>query len=183
MSFNKYFQILSLAVLSAILISSCSGLFSPAADEPLQLAEFTKNSVTVTIYLNPPRDGINSLSASFVPAEGLHLYSKDVPPGGVEGLGRPTLLELTQESKMIAAGELAENIPAQIPDFEPKDLLIYPAGGVILTLPITLPVGKDWVDDEISLTYMACSDTSCKAPVVGYVLSVQIPGNEFDSNQ
>lgn len=141
----------------------------------LLLETFTKNSVTVSIYLGKTQDGQDALIASFAPPENSHLYSKDIPRNGVEGLGRPTLLELTQNSQMKAVGALMESAPAQIPEFEPKDLLVYPAGVVTLTLPVTLPTGKDWVDDEISVTFMACSDSGCKPPVEDEVISVRIP--------
>lgn len=159
-----------LVILSATLASACS-----AKEEALKLADFTKNSVTVSIYLSAPKEGPSFLVAAFVPSDGLHLYSKDIPRNGVDGLGRPTLLELTQASQMKAAGELMESVPAQIPDFEPKDLLVYPAGLVTLTLPVTFPIGKNWVDDEISVTYMACNDTGCRAPVVNQIIAVHIP--------
>ncbi|MBI5822930.1 MAG: hypothetical protein HZB18_02810 [Chloroflexi bacterium] len=167
---NKYFQAVFLVVLSALLASACS-----AKEEALKLAEFTKNSVTVSIYLSAPKDGTSSLVAAFVPLNGLHLYSKDIPRNGVDGLGRPTLLELTQDSQIMAAGDLMESVPAQFPDFEPRDLLVYPAGMVTLTLPVTFPIGKSWVDDEISVTYMACNDTGCRAPVVDQIIAVHIP--------
>ena len=141
----------------------------------LLLETFTKNSVTVSIYLGKTQDGQDALIASFAPPENSHLYSKDIPRNGVEGLGRPTLLELTQNSQMKAVGALMENAPAQIPEFEPKDLLVYPAGVVTLTLPVTLPTGEDWVNDEISVTFMACSDSGCKPPVEDEVISVRIP--------
>lgn len=168
MSFKYNFRFVLLIVTLGLVLSSCSG----KKDDLLLLGTFSKNSVAVSIYLNSSRD---ALIASFIPTDGLHLYSKDIPRNGVDGLGRPTLLELTENSKMKAAGEVAENISAQIPDFEPKGLLVYPAGAVTLTLPVTLPTDKDWMDDEISITFMACSDNGCKAPVENKVISVRIP--------
>ena len=134
MTFKNSFRIIVLIVVAAFVISSCT----EKKDEPLLLETFTKNSVSVSIYLSRSQDGQNALIATFVPQEGLHLYSKDIPRSGVDGLGRPTLLELTQNSKMKATGALIESVPAQVPDFEPRDLLVYPAGSVTLTLPITL---------------------------------------------
>jgi hypothetical protein len=168
MSFKNKFQFVLLIVATAMLISSCSG----KKDEMLLLETFTKNSVSVSIYLNSSQD---ALVASFVPADGLHLYSKDIPRDGVEGLGRPTLLELTQNSQMKAAGTLLESVSAQVPEFEPKDLLVYPAGSVTLTLPITLQESAGLANDEVSITYMACSDVGCKAPVVNQIIAVHIP--------
>ncbi|MBK8780283.1 MAG: hypothetical protein IPO22_00430 [Anaerolineales bacterium] len=171
MTFKNSFRIIVLIVAAAFVVSSCS----EKKNEPLLLETFTKNSVSVSIYLNRTQDGQDTLIATFVPQEGLHLYSKDIPRSGVEGLGRPTLLELTQNSQMKAAGSLIESVPAQVPDFEPKDLLVYPSGSVTLTLPVTLQSSADQANDEISITYMACSDVGCKAPVVGQVISLYIP--------
>ncbi len=171
MSFKNKILFVFLCVATAMFVSSCSG----KKDEMLLLETFTKNSVSVSIYLNSSQ---NAIVASFVPADGLHLYSKDIPRNGVGGLGRPTLLELTENSKMKASGELLESAPAQIPEFEPKELLVYPIGNVALTLPITLPAGEEWVNDEVSITYMACSDRGCKAPVVNEVISLHFPANQ-----
>ncbi len=141
----------------------------------LLLETFTKNSVMVSIYLGKMQDGQDALVASFAPPEDAHLYSKDIPRTGVDGLGRPTLLELTQNSQMKAIGTLMESPLAQIPEFEPKNLLVYPSGVVTLTLPVTLPTSENWVDDEISITFMACSDNGCKPPVENEVIIVHIP--------
>ncbi len=146
----------------------------------LLLETFTKNSVSVSIYLRQSKTDRMPLSLHILfQPKGFTLYSKDIPRNGVEGLGRPTLLELTQNSQMKAAGELLESVPAQIPEFEPKELLVYPIGNVALTLPITLPAGEDWVNDEVSITYMACSDRGCKAPVENEVISVHISGKSI----
>ncbi len=172
MSFKNKFQFVLLIVATAMFISSCS---KEKAPEPLLLETFTKNSVTVSIYLSRTQDGQDALVASFAPPEDAHLYSKDIPRNGVDGLGRPTLLELTQNSQMESAGGLLESSPAQIPEFEPKELLVYPVGMVTLTLPVTLPISEGWVDDEISVTFMACSDRGCKPPVENEVITVHIP--------
>jgi hypothetical protein len=39
-----------------------------------------------------------------------------------------------------------------------------------------MPQGDQWRQDEVSVTYMACSTSQCKPPVVGKVISVKIPG-------
>ncbi len=171
MTFKNSFWFVVLIVAAAFVVSPCSW----KKDEALLLETFTKNSVSVSIYLSTTQDGQDALIASFVPREGLHLYSKDIPRDGVEGLGRPTLLELTQNSQMKAAGTLLESVSAQVPDFEPKDLLVYPAGSVTLILPITLQESAGQANDEVSITYMACSDVGCKAPVVNQIIAVHIP--------
>lgn len=104
------------------------------------------------------------------------MYSKDIPLTGVDGLGRPTLLELTANSQMKSLGSLIESVPAEMPNFEPKELLVYPPGAMTLSLPVELPKGNDWVDDVVKITYMSCNDTGCKAPVVGKLVTVRVPG-------
>ncbi len=172
--FNVLLSTLSLLVATV----SCA----PAASKPLALASFTENYVSVSIGLERDSTGSTFLSATFTPPEGHHLYSKDIPINGLKGLGRPTLLELTANSQMTALGKLTESVSAQEPDFEPKELLVYPAGPVTLRLPVQLPSGKGWIDDEVKITYMACSAYQCKPPVEGKAVPIHGPGTEaFDS--
>jgi hypothetical protein len=156
---------------------------APAVSEPIALAAFTQNYVDVSISLERDPAGNAFLSATFTPLEGYHLYSKDISIHGVGGLGRPTLLELTADSQMTALGALLESAPAQEPDFEPKELLVYPAGPVTLRLPVELPSGNHWIEDEIKVTYMTCSAYQCKPPVEGKIVLVHIPGAELFSSQ
>jgi hypothetical protein len=149
----------------------------------MKLASFTEKYVAVAIYLEHTPDGTAILSATFTPSKGHHLYSKDIPANGLMGLGRPTLLALTDGSQMTALGELIESVKAQEPDFEPKDLLVYPAGPVTLRLPVELPPGNDWIDDEVKITYMACTAYQCKPPVEGKIVPVRIPGAEMVTSQ
>jgi hypothetical protein len=148
---------------------------SCASSDAIPLASFTENSVDVSIWLEPGADGSCQLFARFTPPAGFHLYSKDIPLTGVDGLGRPTLLELPAGAKMQASGPLTESIPAEIPAFEPKELLVYPAGPVTLTLLVKLPENQTGIiQDVLSITYMACSETGCKPPVVGKIISINV---------
>jgi hypothetical protein len=149
---------------------------------PISLGTFTENDVDVSLQLDKNSNGVYLLSATFTPPEGNHMYSKDIPITGVDGLGRPTLIELTAESQMEPLGELIESIPAEVPNFEPKQLLVYPPGAVTLSLPVKLPSGNDWVDDVVKITYMSCSDTGCKPPVVGKLVTVRVPGADMPIN-
>ncbi|HSB01890.1 MAG TPA: hypothetical protein VLE49_14665 [Anaerolineales bacterium] len=165
-------------LLSTMLILAASVSCTPAPGEPIALASFTENYVDVSIHLERNSAGNYFLAATFTPPQGHHLYSKDIPIDGLEGLGRPTLLELTEESQMTALGGLIESAKAQEPDFEPKELLVYPAGPVTLSLPVQLPHGEGWIDDEVKITYMACSAYQCKPPVEGKIVPIRIPGAE-----
>jgi len=181
-------KLLFLSLAFTILLFTCTAACTPDLAAPksqsIFLASFTENYVDASIYLERDSIGNHSLSATFTPPDGYHLYSKDIPLSGVGGLGRPTLLQLTNESRMKVNGELTESLKAQGPNFEPKALLVYPLGAVTLSLPVELPSGNDWVDDEIKITYMACSASQCKPPVVGKIVWIRVPGADvFDNNQ
>lgn len=148
----------------------------PAADRSISLASFTENDVHVSIHLEQNAEGNRILSTTFTPPEGYHLYSKDIPITGINGLGRPTLMELTSSSLMKASGALFESIKAEVPEFEPRELLVYPLGAVTLSMAVELPPGQDWIEDQVKVTFMACSATLCKPPVVGKFVPVRVPG-------
>jgi hypothetical protein len=149
---------------------------------PLSLATFNENDVDVSIHLDSNSNGGYLLSATFTPLNGSHMYSKDIPITGVDGLGRPTLIELTADSQMKAVGVLMASVPAEVPNFEPKTLLVYPPGAVTLSLPVELPAGNDWVEDSVKVTYMSCSDTGCKPPILGKIVEVRVPGADMPIN-
>jgi hypothetical protein len=171
----KFDSRLTLFVLTLLFLATSASCASRPG-ESISLASFTENFVRVSIKLERNSSGDYLLSARFTPPEGYHLYSKDIPLTGADGLGRPTLLELTVDSRMSATGELKESVEAHQPGFEPKELLVYPSGPVTLSLPVQLPAGEDWLDDEVKITYMTCSAVQCKRPVVGKILSVRVPG-------
>lgn len=175
MKFNQ--KISFLLTLVIFLTSSCI----QSKEEKILLTTFSKNSVEVSIYLLVSANGKeHALTAVFTPPEDTHLYGKDIPRNGVDLMGRPTLLELSPNSQMQAAGDLMESPPAELPESAPLELLIYPAGSVTLTLPIILPQGEGWVEDEVSLTFMTCGDRGCKPPVINEIVSLRIPaaGND-----
>jgi hypothetical protein len=143
-----------------------------------ELASFTENSVSVDIDLEVDAGGQTWLAATFTPIDPLlQLYSKDTPSGGVDGLGRPTLIELVPGSQMQVMGDLTESVSA-LESEEFEGLYEYPAGAVTLRLPIRLPPGSGWVEESISVTYMACSGGSCYPPVLGKIIPIEIPGIE-----
>ena len=134
------------------------------------------NDIAVTINLTRSIDNIFFLEATFTPPSGYHLYSKDLSPTGVNGQGRPTLLELPPNSRMQAIGKVKESEASDMVGDEPDGPLVYPDGPVTLSLPIKLPYVNGWVKDQIRLTYTACSVLSCKIPTIGKLILVQIPG-------
>jgi hypothetical protein len=166
-----------------LLLSITVGACTPAPQMPLQLATFTENYVNVSISLEQSSEENYLIAATFMPPDGYHLYSKDIPVHGINGIGRPTLLELTTSSQMKALGNLTENVPAEGFFFEHREFQVYPLGAVTLSLPIELPPGLHWVDDELKITFMACSSNLCKAPVEGKIVTIRLPGADMVDNE
>lgn len=166
-------RILAVASLLLLLFSGCTT--SVARGSSLKLAAQTEHAVQVQINLNIDDNGQAWLVAIFTPSSpNAHLYSKDLllPVGA--GMGRPTLLELVPGSQITAVGPLVESIPVSELPFE--GLPVYPPGAVTLSLPVLLPEGEVWFDESVSVTYMACTDGSCRPPVEDKRISIRIPG-------
>ena len=149
--------------------------FAPGSSTPL--AAFDEAEVRVAVSLERTLSGDFLLTATFTPLRaGFHLYSKDIPAKGIDGVGRPTLLTLPADSPLQASGPLTENLTPQTPPVDPRELLIYPAGPVILRLPVNLPAGDKLQKIEILVTYMSCNGTTCLRPVIQKAVSIQVPG-------
>jgi len=170
---------LSKSVLVVIVLfssASCQQTSAPQPGEKIQLARSGENEVQVTIELENKGGNQFLLSATFAPlTPHLHLYSKDIPKAGVGGLGRPTLLELMANSSIQRTGDLIEDVPSQEPEFEPKNLLIYPVGPVVLSIPIVLAPSQAAIKETVFVTYMACDLQGCRRPVEGKAISITIP--------
>ncbi|MGB7538779.1 MAG: hypothetical protein WBM17_09585 [Anaerolineales bacterium] len=168
----------TILILTLLTAAACTKPPAPATGKSYPLATATENFVTVAISLDRDAAGQAWLSAAFVPTESqFSLYSKDLPREGVNGLGRPTLLELVPGSRLRAMGSLSESVASKQGD-GPAGLLLYPPGPVILRLPVGLPE-ESWFEDQVSVTYMACSGGVCKFPVEGKRMPIRVPGNKF----
>jgi hypothetical protein len=141
---------------AALLIAASAGCSPQTAVGDL-VGEFHRGGVTVSLHLH---DG--ELTAVYRPDRaGFHLYSMDLPPDGVDGLGRPTVL---------AAGHGLTATGPVVSDREPillrqvelgVDLPVYSDGAVTLTLPVTVSGSRV----EAVVGYAACSASQCLAPV------------------
>jgi hypothetical protein len=171
----KYaFQIILVVILLGT--ASCQPASMLESGQTLVLAKSTGNKVEVTIALTHSEGGEFTLSATFTPQlASLHLYSREIPRNGIEGVGRPTLLELAEGSSIKPNGAITESVAASQPPLDPTGLLIYPAGPVTLSLPILLPDGNNWINEEVIVTYMACDERGCRAPVEQKSIAIKIP--------
>lgn len=168
---------LGIFVFLVLILTSTSCQAVPSLGESIELATSTENNVKVSITLVHESNNQFILSATFTPQDpSLHLYSKDIPKTGINGLGRPTLFELSKDSSMRAISELTESASPQVPATPPFELLTYPAGSVTLSLRILLPDGNNWINDEVIVTYMACDEQGCRPPIQEKSIAIKIPG-------
>jgi hypothetical protein len=136
------------------------------------LATFTENGVMVEIVAQLKPSGQGWLSGTFTPREaGFHLYSNDLPRNGLNGQGRPTLLEIVSPGHLKTTGALQANQPTVL---RAQGLLVYPDGPITLSLPIVWAESTSTAT-ELSVTYMACSEELCLKPVIDKRVSVEIP--------
>lgn len=162
-----------------VLLAACAPKAILPHESEMNLAAFSENSVEVSIALKRDAFGQVLLTATFTPPPDHHLYSKDIPRNGVDGLGRPTLIEIASDSNIQIIGQLLESVPPINERFESLQLPVYPVGAVTLSLPILLPPGSDWVDETVIVTFMACGDNGCKPPVMGKVVAIRVPGADL----
>ncbi|MGC1374829.1 MAG: hypothetical protein WA821_01315 [Anaerolineales bacterium] len=175
---------LLLAAASALLLIAGATFFVRQSRDrvetyrPVLLAQFTQNDVSTKIEARESPAGQMELLGTFTPTrEHFHLYSKDLPRNGLNGLGRPTLLEVISSDGIRWTGALTAYQPAHDIYLEILGLSfpVYPEGPVMLGLPFELTNEDRAASMELSVTYMACSDQKCLPPVVDRRFTVKLP--------
>jgi thiol-disulfide isomerase/thioredoxin len=144
----------------------------------LELAAFTERGVHVTLAIERDSRGELWLSGTFTPTDAdTHLYAKDLPPQGVNGLGRPTRIDVSAASGLTARGALVADRPAhddRIAELQ-TTLSVYPAGPVTLRLPVARVNPRSGGPAVVSVTYMACGSNGCLPPVIDKHVPVVVP--------
>ena len=130
----------------------------PPYTELQKLHSFVENYVKVEVVVEKDAVGNMILASTYTPTKaGFHLYSKDLPKNGIDGAGRPTLLEIAQMKNMRATGQLFADQPIinhHIEGFS-EPFPIYPDGPITLRLPIQTENSEDSsVQAQIAVTYM-----------------------------
>ena len=133
------------------------------------LSTFEESGVKVTFSLEAGEGGRRWIRATFAPLEkGLHVYSKDLPAEGIDGIGRPTLLALTPHPSVTEVGELSadKEVHNLASPLNADGFPVYPDGPVTLTLPFTLKADANGsLEATVRVTYMACTKTFSNPPV------------------
>jgi hypothetical protein len=168
------------AVLTAWLIFFPRPLILPQSTAPLSwtaLASFVDSGVAVEIGVQREVSGSIWLAGRFSPDRaGFHLYSKDLPREGIEGLGYPTVLGITTPGALQSSGPLTADKQVIIQRIEilNQSFPIYPDGPVTLRMPVRL-ASDETAPTELSISYMACSPGTCLPPVIDKRILVRLP--------
>jgi hypothetical protein len=149
----------------------------PESYRRLPLWRLTENDVLVEVEVRESDSGQLEVLGTFTPTrEHFHLYSKDLPESGLNGLGRPTLLRVTASDRIKSIGSLVANQPVRNLYIGALGLSfpVYPEGPVTLSFPFELATSDYAASMELSVAYMACSDKTCLPPVTDKRLLIKI---------
>lgn len=152
----------------ALLLAGCGA--DPA---PVPTARATRNGVTVTVALLPAADGAHRIRATFRPEPGFHVYSIDLPEGGVDGLGVATRLSVGGD--LTATGEPTADRAVVLlrPAGLEAALPVYPDGEVTFTLPVRRTGSRG---ADVIVSYGACGASRCLVPVTDERIPLPGPG-------
>jgi thiol-disulfide isomerase/thioredoxin len=132
-----------------------------------------QHGVNVRLTLERWTSGRTWIAARFRPlSSGVKLYGATLPARGIDGLGRPTRIELRPSAHWRVAGPLVAD-RAERPyrlDPLPTVLPVYPPGPVTLRVPVRLTSAQG--RGEVLVSYMACSDSGCLPPVIAQPMTV-----------
>lgn len=137
-----------------------------------EAGRLSADGVTVVLHWRGSGAAVR-LEATYTPdAPGFHLYGTELPALGVDGVGRPTRLEVGGSAS--ATGRPVADRPARL---EPvagasRPVPVYPPGPVTLSLPTQLgPAGLP----QVWVSYAACSTSTCLPPVTHHTVDVAPP--------
>jgi hypothetical protein len=160
-------------LLAAVVVACLAGGWGAAdASSPSGTlsGRLTDGGVTVTVALAAGPRGTPQVRVRFTPQKtGYHLYSVNLPPGGVNGLGVATTV--TVRGSLRAVGNPTADVPLRTLRIEELDvnLPVYPDGPVTIALPVRRN-GNGTADVVVS--YALCSLSNCMPPVRDRVIAL-----------
>jgi hypothetical protein len=135
----------------------------------------SREGVEVIVRWIPPDtvDMRGRVTATFTPLQpGFHLYSAQLPPRGIQGVGRPTRLEVGGALRAVGQATADQTpVPLRI-DGVARPVSVYPDGPVTMTQAVTL---TRRAQPTVRVTYAACSSTTCLPPVTRHAIAVDLP--------
>ncbi|MFE9451985.1 hypothetical protein [Streptomyces sp. NPDC006739] len=156
------------AAAALLIVSGCG---EERVSEPTEHA--TANGVTVTVTLLAPDHGQRELRATFSPQRpGFHIYSIDLPPQGVDGLGIPTRLSVHGDLTAVGKPPSTKLVTRLLrPAGLQTEIPVYPDGPVTFTMPVR-QTGSHVAD--VIVSYGACSESRCLMPVTDEVIHLNL---------
>jgi hypothetical protein len=142
------------------------------------LGAYEEHGVHVQFTLERDRNNTLVLASTYTPDDSTsHVYSREFPPAGIAGVGRPTLLEVLHQPSVRTIGSVRADQPVlfqQVEGFKTA-FPIYPDGAVTLRQPIRVTTAAGRIPLDVRITYMACSSRGyCMPPVVDKRLVLSI---------
>ncbi len=121
---------------------------------------FTDQGVNVAMHLSA--DGTKLLTTFTPERPGFHLYSVGLPADGIQGLGRPTRVEVV--GALRSRGPLIAESPVRMLSMQGTDVTfpVYPDGPVTTELPVDV---DSHGTAQVLVSYAACSAQECLMPV------------------
>ena len=118
-----------------------------------------------------------ALTATFTPTQaGFHLYSKDLPEGGINGLGFPTRMQAARG--ITFSGPATANLAPISLNIQSLGvtLPVYPDGPVTITVPTQLAAAQPGAAQTatVLVSFAACSSSLCLPPVVNQAVTVSL---------
>ena len=163
-------------LLVVALLTGCSATAPASAPKDLGsvVGSLREQGVEVTFGWTPAPGARPVLTARFTPQQpGFHLYSADLPTGGVEGVGRPTRLEVGGGLTAVGVAHPdARAIELRVDGLD-APLPVYPDGAVTVRQPVRVTPG---VPDLVWVTYAACSRSRCLPPVIHHRVALSLHG-------
>lgn len=150
---------LTVAALSGVPVLAALAFAATVHRHPQDFG-FTDQGVTVAMHLSADS---KQLLTTFTPQHpGFHLYSVGLPADGIEGLGRPTRVEVA--GALRSRGPLTAESPVRMLPMQGTDVVfpVYPDGAVTTELPVDVDFHHA---AQVLVSYAACSPQECLMPV------------------
>jgi len=108
---------------------------------------------------------------------GFYLYSRELPMSGINGIGRPTLIEVGDTNLFQRVGPLmSDQKPVeQIDELSNVSFPVYPERAVTMYLPLRFKASpQSSATIQIMLSYMSCSTRRCNSPIKRSVETINL---------
>lgn len=173
----KWPPILAASLVSSLLVSGLAAGCGAGTTRASAAPTVSRNGVTVTLTYRPdPQAGpeAGELIATFRPNQaGFHLYSKDLPPAGISGVGYPTRARPTRGLALTGVPSASVDPVALVVQSVGLTLPVYPDGPVTLTEPVRR-LSPSALTSTVLISYAACSSSLCLQPVVDQPIAVTL---------